>query len=345
MKFYHIADVHIGAKNKVVSAEKQNLLRGERLESLKALFSNAKEDGVSFVLIAGDLFHSKSPQTKLVKGFFDLVEEFALPVVYIKGNHDEKWEGDAPANFIVLSQEKPCISIEDVDIWSGIDDKIIRENLDKTRKNVLVLHGNVESAKDNDFIDINRYADIDFDYVAMGHVHSYKVYEVCGRPFVYSGSLFSNGFDECGEKGSVKVTLDNKAEFEFCPLAGRKFMICRVDKGEGTTTREIIDKIHEVFLKCNISKNDFVRVELVGYFNENDDKNITMIKNAFFEQFYFEIIDKTRLSIDLEKLKKESLSFKAEFIKLVEESDLTQEDKTSICLVGIEALKGEELSI
>lgn len=345
MNFFHIADVHIGAKNKVLTAEKQDLLKSERLEALKDLFLQAKQDNISFILIAGDLFHSKSPQQKMVKNFFDMVENYAEPVIYIKGNHDEKWEGQAPSNFIILDETRPCISIGDVDIWSAIDSKIIRANIDKTRKNILMLHGNIENSNDNDFVDIKDYIDLPFDYVAMGHIHSFKAFNFYGKNFVYSGSLFSNGFDECGEKGFVKVSLNDKTTFEFCPLKGRYFKICEVDKGDVTDTRGIIEKIREAFVRDNVRKYDMVRAVLIGYFEEDEDKNLTMIKNAFFEQFYFEVVDKTKLKIDLEKLKKESLSFKAEFIKLVEESDLPEEDKTAVCLIGIEALKGEDLSI
>lgn len=345
MDFLHIADVHIGAKNKVLNAEKQELLKSERLEALKDLFLQAKQNNISFILLAGDLFHSKSPQQKLVKNFFDMVQNFASPVIYVKGNHDEKWEGQAPANFVILDQTRPCISVGNVDIWSAIDSKIIRANLDKSRKNILMLHGNIENANDNDFIDIKDYVDLPFDYVAMGHIHSYKAFNFYGKSFVYSGSLFSNGFDECDEKGYVKVSVDDKTKFEFCPLKGRYYKICNVDKTDARDSREIIEKIREAFARDNVRKYDLVRVVLSGYFEEDEDKNLTMIKNAFFEQFYFEIVDKTRLKIDIEKLKKESLSFKAEFIKLVEESELSDEDKTAVCLIGIEALKGEDLSI
>lgn len=345
MKFFHVADIHLGAKNRALTPQKQELLKSERLEALRDFFVRAKDENVDFVVIAGDLFHSKSPQAKLVKNFFDMVAQSGLCVVYIKGNHDEKWEGQVPQNFIILDENKPCISIGDVDIWSAIDDKIIRSNIDKSRKNILVLHGNIENPSDNDYVDVKNYIDIPFDYVAMGHIHSFAPISLYGKSFVYSGSLFSNGFDECGEKGYVEVLIDKKTSFQFCPLNGRCFKICKVDKGNAKTTREIIQKIEEAFERDNVRKCDIVRVELYGYFEEDEDKNLTMINSAFFEQFYFEIIDKTKLKIDLEKLKAESLSFKAEFIKLVEESELSEEDKTAICLVGIEALKGEDLSL
>lgn len=345
MEFFHIADIHLGAKNRMLAVDKQELLKSERIETLKDFFMQAKEENVAFILIAGDLFHSKSPQAKLVKNFFEVVRLFELPVIYVKGNHDEKWDGQTPPNFIILDEQKPCISIGDVDIWTAIDDRVIRTNIDKTRKNILVLHGNIENPNDNDYVDIKEYIDLPFDYIAMGHIHSFEPISIYGKNFVYSGSLFSNGFDECGAKGFVRVSMDNNTTFQFCPLKGRYFRICKVDKGNAYGTREIIHKIQEAFANENVKKSDMVRVELLGYFEEDEDKNLTMINDAFFEQFYFEFVDKTKLKIDIEKLKMEKLSFKAEFIKLVEESGLSDDEKSAICVTGIEALKGEDLSL
>ena len=345
MNFIHMADLHIGAKNKLLPSDKQELLKSERLQALSDLFLQAKNCENEFMVICGDLFHSKTPQPKLVKQFFELVKNFSLPVIYVKGNHDEKWQGEYPDNFIILNQDRPCVSVGEVDVWSAIDSRIIKENFDKKRKNILLLHGNIENPSDNDYVDIKGYLDIPFDYVAMGHIHTFKAFSFYGKNFVYSGSLFSNGFDECDEKGYVQVSMESKSQFKFIPLAGRYFRVCQVDKTGLKTTSEIVESINEQFATKKIKPADLVRVELIGYFEEDEDLNLTMIKNAFLQQFYFEIIDKTRLKIDLEKLKNESLSFKAEFIKLVEESDLSPEDKTSVCLVGIEALKGEDLSL
>ena len=63
-----------------------------------------------------------------------------------------------------------------------------------------------------------------------------------------------------------------------------------MDKGDVTDTRGIIEKIREAFVRDNVRKYDMVRAVLIGYFEEDEDKNLTMIKNAFFEQFYFEVI-------------------------------------------------------
>lgn len=346
MKFFHTADLHLGAKNKLLSSEDQELLKSERLQKLKDFFDKANSEKVDFVLICGDLFHSKAPQPKLVKSFFEMVKNCNSYVVYIKGNHDEKFEiNSSPENFIILDNSRPCVSIGDADIWSVMDKNIIKNNMDKSRKNILMLHGDVENASDNDFVDIKEFFDLPFDYVAMGHIHYFKAFSLYQKYFVYSGSLFSNGFDECNEKGYVEVNIEDKTNFDFCPLEGRYYRICEVDITRLNSNAQIIDKIKNEFNRQNIRNIDVVRVVLTGYSDENDDKNLTLIKNNFYDQFYFEIVDKTKFNIDLESLKKETLSFKAEFIRLVEESSLSENDKNTICRLGIEALKGEDLSI
>ena len=47
----------------------------------------------------------------------------------------------------------------------------------------------------------------------------------------------------------------------------------------------------------------------------------------------------------IQKYKNEPLSFKAEFIKLVEQLECDEEEKNKILTIGLEALQGEDLSI
>ena len=64
------------------------------------------------------------------------------------------------------------------------------------------------------------------------------------------------------------------------------------------------------------------------------------------QYFYIEIVDKSKLKIDIEKYKNELLSFKAELINLVEnQEELDEQQKSLICQLAIEALKGDDLSI
>ena len=94
-----------------------------------------------------------------------------------------------------------------------------------------------------------------------------------------------------------------------------------------------------------ISKRDLVRIELIGYFNQDSEKYLTLLKEKLADYFYVEIVDKSKIKIDFESIKNEQLSFKAEFLKLVNESEQDELTKAKICMLGIEALKGDNLSL
>ena len=111
-----------------------------------------------------------------------------------------------------------------------------------------------------------------------------------------------------------------------------------------------IDDFSKLFNKTiscmsDISKNDLVRIELTGYFNQDSEKYLSLLKEKLDDYFYVEIIDKSKIKIDLDSIKNEELSFKAEFLKLVNESEQDEMIKTKICMLGIEALKGDNLSL
>ena len=63
-----------------------------------------------------------------------------------------------------------------------------------------------------------------FDYIAMGHIHSFYI-EGAGRGYAaYSGCLEPRGYDETGEKGFVIVNTEilNRADsIAFAPYARR----------------------------------------------------------------------------------------------------------------------------
>ena len=347
MKVLHISDLHLGAKNLKLTPEKQSFLKSENSILVENLFEKAKED-VDVILICGDLFHSKSVSSKIKESFFKAVENFSKPVVYIKGNHDENFNFlNVPSNFIILDNTNPTLNIDNVVFWGMVDQSIYEKKFNETKTNILLLHGNIENHSDNDFVDVEKFLHYPFDYVAMGHIHQYKVLNIIGRFYVYCGSLFSNGFDECGPKGYVELIIDGKnCIHKFVPYSKRCYRICECNITEINNYNQLINKINQELIIGHFSKDDLIKVVLTGYFEENFEKNIDLIVNEFNDYFYFEIEDKSKLKIDLEKLKNEKLSFKAEFIEIVEsQNDLDDQDKNKICQLGIEALKGDDLSI
>lgn len=345
MKILHTADIHLGVKNTRLSSEKQSLLKDEMLYNIRFFFGKAKKENFDVVLICGDLFHVKTISSKFVKTFFSAVEEFSKPVLYVVGNHDENFilPTNLPKNFVVLDKNNPQFSYLDCDFYCG--NQVY--NLNNYKTNILLLHGNIENSRDADYFDIDEYLNKGFDYIALGHVHQFKDYKAKNDRYAYPGCLFSNGFDESGEKGYIELNIEDKTikNFAFKPFICRKFVVCESNISNMLTNKEIIAQIEKDLKEINANYEDLVRIILKGGISEDCEKSLPIIQSKFSNYFYVEIEDKTTLKIDIEKIKKEKLSFKYEFISLVEQSDLDDESKRLICEIGLEALKGEDINI
>ena len=346
MKILHTADIHLGAKNIRLNLDKQNVIRNEQNVLITKLFDDAYKNDYDVVLICGDLFHKKTVSAKISGFFFKAVENFSRPVLYVKGNHDEKFMFlDMPKNFIVLDSNMPFYEINNTVFWGQVSPKFIADNIDKDKSNILLLHGDIKNTGDRDFINLNDYLSIPLSYIALGHIHSMEMTKIADIPVAYPGSLFSNGFDETGIKGYIEVYLDEHGvTSRFIEFGSYSYVKIECDISGLISYNDIIKRIKESLKNCK--HNDLIRLTLIGYYNENCEKYISMLENDLSDNFfYFEIEDKSKLAIDFEKIKNEELSFKAEFLLLVEKCEEDEETKNKICQIGIEALRGDDISL
>lgn len=346
MKILHSADWHLGVKNIKLSPSQQQLMKDEMLMGVQDLFRTAKREKFDVILICGDLFHSKNITQKMLSLFFKEVENFSAPVLFIEGNHDQNFNllESAPDNLIVLNNSRHKFEYNGVNFYSTVTNA---DEIDNNATNILLLHGHIENSSDNDFLNINDYLIYPFDYIALGHVHQFKKYKKGENIFAYSGCLFSNGFDECGDKGYLEVVIENKKveNIKFVPFAKRRYIICSCDITGLNDNLELIKSIEDNLDSQNVSYKDLLRVILRGTYEEDFEKSVEIIKEHFSKYFYFEVVDESRMKLNIEKIKNEKLSFKYEFISLVENSMLDEEDKQKICEIGLEALKGEGLNL
>lgn len=90
-----------------------------------------------------------------------------------------------------------------------------------------------------------------FDYIALGHVHSYQT--VCQSPLaIYPGSIERVDFnEEKEEKGYVLLEVEKgSAKAEFCPLPARVFQTIEVDL---TELEEPQEKLLSAIAQANIT--------------------------------------------------------------------------------------------
>ena len=208
------------------------------------------------------------------------------------------------------------------------------------------MHGqetNVNSKDKAEIINLKQLKNKNIDYLALGHIHSYKQQKLDNWGiYCYSGCLEGRGFDECGEKGFVLLNIEeNKINTEFIPFATRTLYEINVDLTGITEINEIEEKIKEQIK--NIPSSSLVKIILGGEAEIGITRDIDYICKKFEDYFYYlKIIDKPIIKIDYMKYQND-VSLKGEFIRLVlEQVDLSEEEKSKIISTGIKALSGQE---
>ncbi|NLE11520.1 MAG: DNA repair exonuclease, partial [Actinobacteria bacterium] len=94
MRFVHTADWQLGKPfGRVSDPQKRSLLQQERVEAVKRIGRVVQATGAEFVLVAGDLFDSRSADKATVSAACSAIGQIGVPVVVIPGNHDHGGPG------------------------------------------------------------------------------------------------------------------------------------------------------------------------------------------------------------------------------------------------------------
>ena len=336
-----------------LTKQKAEKRRNELLFTFKNLVNKALELGVKVIIIAGDMFDTKSLTKKSKEYILNIFKNNSeIDFIYTSGNHDENnffFElEELPENFKTFSNEWKTYSYDNLDI-TGINYNEKTEitlydtlNLDKSKKNIVVLHGQVSQYKSSGCINISQLIDKGIDYLALGHIHSHKLDKIDERGiWSYSGCLEPRGFDEIGEKGYLLIDTDKIKEPEFVRFSLRTCHDVFVDISGLDEWMDIVNKVEETVKE--ISSDDYIHLTLIGEYNINLIKRLEVLSEQLSKDFFaVKVKDKSKLSIELEAYKGE-ISLKSEFIQKVMETDLDDETKQKVLEMGIKALLGDDI--
>lgn len=357
MKIIHCSDLHLDSKMEAnLDKEKARQRKNEILLSFQNMIDFANKNDVKIIIIAGDLFDKNKVSVKAKNIVRDaIIANPSIDFIYLKGNHDEEnfITDEIPSNLKLFNAYNwTSYKYENI-VISGIEFGI-KDNyeiyqslmLNQNDFNIVVLHGqetNYADKKDKaEIINLKELKNKNIDYLALGHIHKYKMDKLDNRGvYCYSGCLEGRGFDECGDKGFVLLDIENnKINTKFIKNSIRNLEEIEVDISDTMTTTEVekeIDKKIE-----NISKNNLIKIVLVGKVDINSERDINYLLKKYSDEFYFiKIYDKTTLKINYLDYEKDA-SLKGEFIRMVLNEELSEEEKKEIIITGIKALSGEE---
>ena len=366
MKIIHCADLHLNSRmNTHLTPDKARERNAELLITFNNMIGFALEREVDAIIIAGDLYDRKSISATAANTFLGAVKNNPdITFFYLKGNHDAESLldkiGNIPSNlkmfdeswtsYILKEGDKGNITVTGVELNSDNSSGIYNSlSLRADDFNIVVLHGQESAVKSKDKAENisikdlkNRY----IDYLALGHIHSYKEAELDARGiYCYPGCLEGRGFDECGEHGFVYIEIDEKnmsMTREFIPIAGRNLFEVEVDITDCENTYDISSRIRTALAVYD--SKDMIKVVLTGEVDVECDKNTDFLTKQFENDFYFiKISDATGLKINYDDFMHD-MSLKGEFVRTVmADGTMTEEDKMAVIRYGILALKGEEI--
>ena len=90
LKIIHSADVHLGSKmDSKLPPDKADERRAEVRATFEQMVGYANENGVSVIMLSGDIFDSDRPLKKDKQFFYDVVRANpSVDFLYLRGNHD-----------------------------------------------------------------------------------------------------------------------------------------------------------------------------------------------------------------------------------------------------------------
>jgi DNA repair exonuclease len=368
MKIIHCADLHLDSKLTTnLSKSQTKERRMELLQTFERMVRYASKNNIKAIIIAGDMFDTKNVSATARNSVYNAIEKNRdIDFYYLRGNHDVnnflsslevipnnlKLFDSNWCSYIINQETNNNIIITGIELNADNSNSISNSLvLDTDKFNIVVLHGqdSAYEAKDKtEHINIGAFKNKGIDYLALGHIHTYRQQELDSRGvYCYSGCLEGRGFDETGECGFVVLDIDEKKktyESSFIPFAFRTLHEKNIDLTGCMTSAEMAEKITLALDKENYSSKSLIKLILKGSIDIASEKNLTYLEKQFDNNYYFiKIYDETTLFVDYNSYALDE-SLKGEFVRTVNAADhLDEATKAEIIRYGIQALSGEEI--
>lgn len=289
-KFIHAADIHLDSPLQGLEAHEDAPvaeIRGAARRAFDNLIDLAIDEGVNFVLLAGDLYDGDWRDYNTGLFFIDRMAKLrraGIRVFLVSGNHDAASQITRslhlPDNVVPFSVKAPeTVRLEDLNIaihGQGYDRRAVAENLAAQYPqalphyfNIGLLHTALTGRAGHEPYAPCSADDLrskGYDYWALGHVHQMEV--VRESPFiVFPGNLQGRHIRETGPKGAVLVTVDNgEVTLEHRELDVVRWERCQVDLSACRDIEEVYELVR--IAVADLDKADgrimAVRLELTG---------------------------------------------------------------------------------
>lgn len=312
MRFFHIADVHLGAIPDAGFPWSEE--RGKEIwESFRSLIQQVQNEKPELLLISGDLFHRQPLKRELkeVNYLFSTIPD--TTVVLIAGNHDhikeDSWypRYSWTTNVVGLwGAEVEKVYIPGADAWVygfSYHQREIREaKYDRLKADgdkgchILIAHGGDESHIP---IRKDKLANSDFDYIALGHIH--KPQSLVEQKARYAGALEPIDRNDIGVHGFIRGSVEHGCtKTEFVPWAVRTYEQLVLTVNAEVSQYELEEAIERQITKHGIQ--NIYKIQLQGFRDPAVNFNLHRFKQL---GNVIEVEDDTIPDYDIDLLKEQ----------------------------------------
>ena len=313
-KFIHGADFHLDSPFGALQAEKAAARRRESRQLAARMADYVRENSISLVLLAGDLFDSANAFRETGEQLAQALERMEVPVCIAPGNHDPfvpggVWESVCWPDNVCIFRKNVMMSVE-LPQWNAVVHGAAFTGPEQGssllagfhapadgRVHLGLLHGEAEAAEDRyDPLGGEEIAASGLAYLALGHIHKRGQKQYGPTLCAWPGCPEGRGFDELGEKGFYEgiVSDSGAVSLTFVPFARHRYEVVTVD----VTGKSPLAAVEEALPKQG-TEGDLYRVVLTGETGEGGG-DAGAIRTALAERFYaLEVRDNTRLAEDV----------------------------------------------
>ena len=137
---------------------------------------------------------------------------------------------------------------------------------------------------------------------------------------------------------------EKKVSSTFVPYGKRQLYEIYVSVEGTMTSAQMVRMIEQTLDQYQVQEKDLVKIVLTGALDVECEKNLFYIRKKLEGRFYsVKLEDQTTYAVDYSDFILDE-TLKGEFVRMIQEADLPQRDKTEMIRLGILALTGEELA-
>lgn len=320
MKIIHFSDTHLGYNDLDILDENNiNQREADFYDAFSQVIEQIKKIKPDYIIHTGDLFHRSSPSNRAITFAikqFKIINDLHIPFILIAGNHSTprtnlsspilKIFEDFENIYVSFNQEYKKITFDDVvfhtlphmndDTKALSQIELCEENIDKTKKNIMMMHCSVgawylmQEFGEWVYPSNKEYIFEKMDYVALGHWHGFGAVSIKGTkekyPNVYySGSTERTSLnDKRNSKGFVQVNLEDELSLEYKEISIRPILSFEINCEEYDTSIANLD-VSDI-------KDALVEVKL---------KNLTVLQSIDIQNSDIKTIFKSAMSVSIKR--------------------------------------------